>query len=228
MGCGANLAGARCSSGVDADSATRPWSSRARSGSRWKRGELHAIANGARREWPRRGRARAAACARGIGDWMRIGELLANDGVFEGNQFTPPRYVAHMLTADAQGFDAWASSCASDGAFAAHDVAWLEAAGKQRLWIVPSLRPGDPARGRRAAGVGRLGRGDDSRQHHPRDARLAAGVGGRGRRPEEVRAALGGCRVEGNGMPHSQQRHLGFEDLDGLADDPHAIELARR
>ncbi len=40
---------------------------------------------------------RDAADAR-IGDWMRIGELLANDGVFEGNQFTPPRYVALMLT----------------------------------------------------------------------------------------------------------------------------------
>ena len=31
-----------------------------------------------------------------IGDWMRIGELLANEGVFEGNQFTPPRFVALM------------------------------------------------------------------------------------------------------------------------------------
>ena len=28
---------------------------------------------------------------------MRVGELLANDGVFEGNQFTPPRYVSLML-----------------------------------------------------------------------------------------------------------------------------------
>ena len=26
------------------------------------------------------------------------------------------------------------------GTFAARDVAWLESAGKQRLWIVPSLR----------------------------------------------------------------------------------------
>ena len=29
--------------------------------------------------------------------------------------------------------------------FAAHDVAWLEATGKQRLWIVPSLQARDPA-----------------------------------------------------------------------------------
>ena len=34
----------------------------------------------------------------------------------------------------------WGSSRGSAGTFAAHDVAWLESAGKQRLWIVPSLR----------------------------------------------------------------------------------------
>jgi len=82
----------------------------------------------------------ADCCLRArIGDWMRIGELLANDGVFEGNQFTPPHYVTLMLTPahkDApNGFFTHV-----DGAFAAHDIAQLESAGRQRLWIVPSLR----------------------------------------------------------------------------------------
>jgi len=74
-----------------------------------------------------------------IGDWMRIGETLANNGVFEGSQLTPPRYVSLMLKPthkdSRHGFFTHVG-----GSFAAHDVAWLEAAGKQRLWIVPSLR----------------------------------------------------------------------------------------
>jgi CubicO group peptidase (beta-lactamase class C family) len=82
----------------------------------------------------------AGCCIRArLGDWMRVAELLANDGVFAGNQFTPPRFVEQMLRPahkdSARGF-----FTRVDGAFATHDVARLEAAGKQRLWIVPSLR----------------------------------------------------------------------------------------
>ena len=84
--------------------------------------------------------ARAGCCIRArLGDWMRIGEVLANNGVFEGNLLTPPRYVSLMLKPtypDSQmGFFTRVG-----GTFAARDVAWLESAGKQRLWIVPSLR----------------------------------------------------------------------------------------
>ncbi len=82
----------------------------------------------------------AGCCIRArLGDWMRIAELLANDGVFEGTQFTPPGYVTLMLkpahTDSPRGF-----FTRVDGAFATHDVAWLESPGKQRLWVVPSLR----------------------------------------------------------------------------------------
>jgi len=82
----------------------------------------------------------AGCCIRArLGDWMRVAELLANDGVFEGNQFTPPRFIQQMLKPahkDAKrGY-----FTRVDGVFAAHDVARLEAEGKQRLWIVPSLR----------------------------------------------------------------------------------------
>jgi CubicO group peptidase (beta-lactamase class C family) len=84
--------------------------------------------------------ARAGCCIRArLGDWMRIGELLANNGVFEGNQLTPPRYMSLMLKPTHQdspvGF-----FTRVDGEFAANDVAWLEDAGKQRLWVVPSLQ----------------------------------------------------------------------------------------
>ena len=69
---------------------------------------------------------------------MRVGVLLANDGVFEANQFTPPRYVTEMLTPTHRdspvGF-----FTRVDGTFATRDVARLESAGKQRLWVVPSL-----------------------------------------------------------------------------------------
>jgi CubicO group peptidase (beta-lactamase class C family) len=74
-----------------------------------------------------------------LGDWMRVGELLANDGVFEANQFAPPRFVTTMLTPTYRdspvGFFTHV-----DGTFAARDVARLESSGKQRLWVVPSLK----------------------------------------------------------------------------------------
>jgi CubicO group peptidase (beta-lactamase class C family) len=82
----------------------------------------------------------AGCCLRArIGDWMRVGELLLNDGIFEGNQLTPPRYIELMMKPahkDApRGY-----FTRVDGSFATHDVVWLEGTNKQRLWIVPSLR----------------------------------------------------------------------------------------
>jgi CubicO group peptidase (beta-lactamase class C family) len=73
-----------------------------------------------------------------ISDWMRIGELLANDGVFAGNQFTPPRFVSLMLKPSHQG-SSRGFGVNVGGSFAATDLAWL-ADGPDRLWIVPSLR----------------------------------------------------------------------------------------
>ena len=82
----------------------------------------------------------AGCCIRvRLGDWMRVAEVLANDGVFEGNQFTPPHFVELMLR-PAHKDSPRGYFTRVDGAFATHDVARLEAAGKQRLWIVPSLR----------------------------------------------------------------------------------------
>jgi hypothetical protein len=73
-----------------------------------------------------------------IGDWMRVGEMLANDGVFEANQFTPPRFVQLMLKPTHQespiGFGVNVG-----GSFAAADLVWLRGSRSQRLWVVPSL-----------------------------------------------------------------------------------------
>jgi hypothetical protein len=88
----------------------------------------------------RRDAAAAGCCVdASIGDWIRIGEMLANDGVFEGNQFTPPRYVTLMLTPTHKGA-ATGFGVNVDDRFAAHDVAWMSGARSQRLWVVPSLR----------------------------------------------------------------------------------------
>jgi CubicO group peptidase (beta-lactamase class C family) len=86
--------------------------------------------------------ARAGCCIRTrLGDWMRIGEVLANDGVFEGTQLTPPRFVNQMLKpVFPDATTGFFTRVGTKGQFAAHDVAWLESPGKQRLWIVPSLR----------------------------------------------------------------------------------------
>jgi CubicO group peptidase (beta-lactamase class C family) len=85
-------------------------------------------------------RAVAICCVKArIGDWMRVGELLANDGVFEGNQFTPPRFVTVMLTPTHKESPV-GLGINLNGQFAAADVAWLDGGKSQRLWVVPSLR----------------------------------------------------------------------------------------
>jgi len=82
----------------------------------------------------------AACCLRvRVGDWMRIGELLANVGNFEGAQQVAPRYVEMMLSPSHKdsphGF-----FVRVDGQFATPGVVWLEGKDNQRLWIVPSLK----------------------------------------------------------------------------------------
>lgn len=82
----------------------------------------------------------AGCCLRArVGDWMRVAEALANDGVFEGNQLTPPGYVSRMLQpAHAESTNGYFTRVG--GRFAAHDLAWMEGTDQQRLWIVPSLK----------------------------------------------------------------------------------------
>ena len=81
----------------------------------------------------------AGCCLRArIGDWLRVGELLLNDGIYEGNELMPPRYAGLVMSPthkDApRGF-----FTRLDGTFA-DKVIWLEGSASQRLWIVPALR----------------------------------------------------------------------------------------
>lgn len=69
---------------------------------------------------------------------MRVGELLLNQGTYEGNELMPPRYGELVMTAthkeSPRGF-----FTRVDGQFA-DKVVWLDGSDKQRLWIVPALR----------------------------------------------------------------------------------------
>ncbi len=81
----------------------------------------------------------AGCCLRArIGDWLRVGELLLNDGIFEGNQLMPPRYV-DLMTRPAHKDAPRGYFTRVDGSFA-DQVVWLEGSNGQRLWIVPALR----------------------------------------------------------------------------------------
>ena len=82
---------------------------------------------------------RADCCLRArVGDWMRVGELLLNEGRFEGNELMPPRY-AGLVTTPAHKDAPRGFFTRVDGNFA-DKVVWLEGSDQQRLWIVPSLR----------------------------------------------------------------------------------------
>jgi len=98
------------------------------------------------------GTPRADCCLRARqGDWMRIAELLLNDGKFAGEQVIAPGWVTQMLAtpngAPGFGFQVWrGSSSVADAApaqpaepYAADDTYLLKAAGKTRLWFIPSL-----------------------------------------------------------------------------------------
>lgn len=72
-------------------------------------------------------------------DWLRVGELLVQDGVYQGTQIVPPGWVRQMTTpspADKSvGF-----VVKMGGDYAARDVYRVEAAGQQRIWFIPSLQ----------------------------------------------------------------------------------------
>ena len=85
------------------------------------------------------GAVRASCCMTArLGDWMRVGEMIAKDGVYEGNELAPRSFVAQMRTASSPDAK-YGFYLRVNGGFAAHDVVWLESDGMQCLWIVPSL-----------------------------------------------------------------------------------------
>jgi len=67
------------------------------------------------------------------GDWIRIGEILANDGVYQGEEIVPPGWAQRLLARRAVPVDA-AGATPDRGAYR------LPGAGGACLWIVPTLR----------------------------------------------------------------------------------------
>jgi len=97
------------------------------------------------------GVARADCCIRARrGDWMRIAEVLANDGKFQGEQIVTPGWITNMLAPSGAnagfGYGVWrgapfvAEAAQASEPYAAPDTHLLKAAGKTRLWFVPSMR----------------------------------------------------------------------------------------
>jgi CubicO group peptidase (beta-lactamase class C family) len=95
------------------------------------------------------GTAHASCCLRArLGDWMRIAQLLANDGKFEGEQILPPGWVRTMLTPSKAnprfGYQVWRGEPFMPGEdasepYAMEDTFELKGNGKTRLWLVPSM-----------------------------------------------------------------------------------------
>lgn len=67
------------------------------------------------------------------GDWLRIGEILANDGVYQGEEIVPPGWVQRLLARRAVPVDG-ADSALNRGAYR------LPGAHGACLWVVPALR----------------------------------------------------------------------------------------
>jgi CubicO group peptidase (beta-lactamase class C family) len=90
----------------------------------------------------------ASCCLRArLGDWMRIAELLVNDGKFQGEQIVPAGWVRNMVAAakDYRGFgyQVWSDEpfipwSGTSELYAAKTIV-LKGFGKTRLWVVPSL-----------------------------------------------------------------------------------------
>jgi len=74
-----------------------------------------------------------------LGDWMRVGEILATGGNFEGAQVVPPHFV-EMMVKPSHKQSPRGYFTRVDGTFATHDVARLEGPNDQRMWVVPSLQ----------------------------------------------------------------------------------------
>jgi len=95
------------------------------------------------------GTAHASCCLRArIGDWMRIAQLLVNDGKYEGEQVLPLGWVRAMTTPTKAnprfGYQVWRGEPFQPGEgasepYAQDDTFFLKGPGTTRLWLVPSM-----------------------------------------------------------------------------------------
>jgi CubicO group peptidase (beta-lactamase class C family) len=79
------------------------------------------------------------------GDWMRVAQLLINDGNYRGDEVIHPGWVPHMLSPaqNNPGYGAyvWLAKAQTTGnePFAADDLFVVAGSGGNRLWLVPSM-----------------------------------------------------------------------------------------
>jgi CubicO group peptidase (beta-lactamase class C family) len=95
------------------------------------------------------GTAHASCCLRArIGDWMRVAQLLVNDGKYEGEQVLPPGWVGAMVTPSKAnprfGYQVWRGAPFQPGEGASEpyvpdDTFVLKGPGNTRLWLIPSM-----------------------------------------------------------------------------------------
>lgn len=95
------------------------------------------------------GTAHASCCLRArIGDWMRVAQLLVNDGKYEGEQVLPPGWVHAMMTPSKAnprfGYQVWRGEPFQPGQDASEpyvldDTFILKGPGNTRLWLMPSM-----------------------------------------------------------------------------------------
>ena len=95
------------------------------------------------------GTAHASCCLRArIGDWMRVAELLVNDGKYEGEEMLRPGWVQAMRTPSKAnprfGYQVWRGEPFQQGQGASEpyvldDTFVLEGPGNTRLWLMPSM-----------------------------------------------------------------------------------------
>lgn len=78
------------------------------------------------------------------GDWIRVGELLVNNGRYQGDEIVPPGWVAQMLlpTKGNPSYGAYVrvkTGTTAGEPYALPDVFAVEGRG-HRMWVVPSLQ----------------------------------------------------------------------------------------
>jgi CubicO group peptidase (beta-lactamase class C family) len=98
------------------------------------------------------GTAHASCCLRArVGDWMRIAQILANGGKYEGEQVVPAEWVRAMASPTKAnprfGYQVWRGEPFQPGEDASEphaqdDTFVLKGPGNTRLWLVPSMNLG--------------------------------------------------------------------------------------
>lgn len=78
-----------------------------------------------------------------VGDWIRLGDLMLQQGNWEGERITPPSWVRRLLAAPAAGAPMryrWThapETWTGDEPPAARETLWIDLGTEARLWLVP-------------------------------------------------------------------------------------------